>query len=30
MTTYIERIEKLDYQASHDELTDIYNRRAFS
>ena len=29
MTSYIERIEKLDYQASHDELTDIYNRRAF-
>jgi len=29
MTNYIERIEKLDYQASHDELTDIYNRRAF-
>lgn len=29
MTSYIERIERLDYQASHDELTDILNRRAF-
>ena len=29
MTSYVERIEKLDYQASHDELTDIYNRRLF-
>jgi diguanylate cyclase (GGDEF)-like protein len=29
MTSYIERIEKLDYEASHDELTDIINRRAF-
>ncbi|MDD5601690.1 MAG: diguanylate cyclase [Candidatus Izemoplasmatales bacterium] len=29
MTSIIERIEKLDYQASHDELTKILNRRAF-
>jgi len=29
MTNYIERIEKLDYQASYDELTKILNRRAF-
>ncbi len=29
MTTYLDRMEKLDYEASHDSLTDIYNRRAF-
>lgn len=28
MTSYIARIEKLDYEATHDELTKIYNRRA--
>ncbi len=29
MTRYVKRIEDLTYQASHDELTAIYNRRAF-
>jgi diguanylate cyclase (GGDEF)-like protein len=29
MTSYIERIETLSYEASHDELTNIFNRRAF-
>ncbi|MFA5006278.1 MAG: diguanylate cyclase [Candidatus Izemoplasmatales bacterium] len=29
MTSYLERIEKLDYEASHDALTNIFNRRAF-
>lgn len=29
MTSYIQRIEMLDYEATHDELTNIYNRRAF-
>lgn len=29
MTSYLERIEKLDYEASHDALTNILNRRAF-
>ncbi len=29
ITGYMEKIEKLDYQASHDELTKILNRRAF-
>ncbi len=29
MTSYLERIEKLDYEASHDGLTDVFNRRAF-
>ncbi|MFH0993517.1 MAG: diguanylate cyclase, partial [bacterium] len=29
MTSYLDRMEKLDYEASHDSLTDIYNRRAF-
>ncbi len=29
MTSYVERITKLDYEASHDSLTDILNRRAF-
>jgi diguanylate cyclase (GGDEF)-like protein len=29
MTSYIARIEKLNYEATHDELTKIYNRRAF-
>ncbi|HRX91244.1 MAG TPA: GGDEF domain-containing protein, partial [Candidatus Izemoplasmatales bacterium] len=28
-TTFVDKIEKLDYQASHDELTKILNRRAF-
>jgi len=30
MTSYLERMEKLDYEASHDSLTDILNRRAFN
>ncbi len=29
MTAYLERIEKLDFDASHDALTKILNRRAF-
>jgi len=29
ITSYIERIEALDYQASHDELTKLLNRRSF-
>jgi len=29
MTSYIERIAVLDYEATHDELTNIFNRRAF-
>lgn len=29
ITGYMEKIEKLDYQASHNELTKILNRRAF-
>ncbi len=29
VTGYMQKIEKLDYQASHDELTKILNRRAF-
>ncbi|MDP3130862.1 MAG: diguanylate cyclase [Bacillota bacterium] len=29
MTSYLERIEKLDYEASHDSLTAVFNRRAF-
>jgi diguanylate cyclase (GGDEF)-like protein len=30
MTSYLERMESLDYDASHDALTDILNRRAFN
>lgn len=30
MTSYIDRIHTLDFQATHDELTNIYNRRAFT
>jgi diguanylate cyclase (GGDEF)-like protein len=29
MTAYLERIEKLDFDASHDALTKLLNRRAF-
>ncbi|MBN2696916.1 MAG: diguanylate cyclase, partial [Bacilli bacterium] len=29
ITAYVEKIDKLDYQATHDELTGILNRRAF-
>ncbi|MDD3477808.1 MAG: diguanylate cyclase [Candidatus Izemoplasmatales bacterium] len=29
MTSYMEKMEELDYQATHDELTKAYNRRAF-
>jgi diguanylate cyclase (GGDEF)-like protein len=29
MTQYLQRIETLDFEATHDELTRIYNRRAF-
>jgi len=29
MTSYVDRINRLDYEASHDSLTDILNQRAF-